>query len=91
MEYIISRNFTLPTTSQEFEAGFHFNLWSRKLWPYEKFETGDILYWYETPSGCIVWKTRTVKADGFFIRVKITCAKCSSYDLAILTKTSHTL
>ena len=70
MEYIISRNFTLPPTSQEFESSFYFNLWSRKFWPYEKFETGDILYWYETPSGCIVWKTRTVKADRFLYQSK---------------------
>jgi Domain of unknown function (DUF3883) len=70
MEYIISRNSTLPVTAQEFEAGFRFNLWSRKFWPYEKFEIGDILYWYEIPSGSIVWKTRTVKADRFFYQSK---------------------
>ena len=70
MEYIISRNSPLPVTSQEFEAGFRFNLWSRKFWPYEKFEIGDILYWYEIRSGSIVWKTLTIKVDRFLYQSK---------------------
>jgi hypothetical protein len=65
MEYIISRGYTLPTTTQEFKPVFHFNLWSKKYWPYKKFGTGDVLYWYETPSNCIVWKTYTVKVERF--------------------------
>src|SRR5262249_53476867 len=35
-------------------------LWTNKLWPYDELEMGDTLYWYESPSKCIVWKSRVV-------------------------------
>jgi hypothetical protein len=43
MEYIISRNFRLPTNKREFANGFNYNLWARKNWPYNQFQAGDIL------------------------------------------------
>lgn len=58
MEYIISRNFRLPETSAGFARDYHFNLWGKRLWPYNALEAGDTLYWYETPTASIVWKTR---------------------------------
>jgi hypothetical protein len=65
VEYLISRNFKLPTTGPAFEkeVQLQFNLWQKKRWPYCEFETGDILYWYETRRRAICWKTRTIKAD----------------------------
>ena len=65
MEYITSRRFTLPESPEDFAAGFWFNLWRIKLWPYEELVSGDILYWYESPSRCIVWKSRVVDVDRF--------------------------
>jgi 5-methylcytosine-specific restriction endonuclease McrA len=63
MEFIISRNYPLPDTPSEFGKEVEFNLWSRKHWPYYHLQTGDVIYWYETPRGRIAWKTRTLKAE----------------------------
>jgi hypothetical protein len=70
MDYIISRGFVLPSTAHEFELAFYFNLWNKQNWPYKKLRTEDILYWYETPSKRIVWKTRTVKVEKFAYQSK---------------------
>jgi len=65
MEYITSRGFTLPESPEEFAAELRFNLWRKKLWPYRDLIPRDILYWYESPSRCIVWKSRVVDVDRF--------------------------
>ena len=65
MEYITSRGFTLPESPEDFAAHFWFNLWRINLWPYRELIPGDILYWYESPSRCIVWKSRVVDVDRF--------------------------
>lgn len=65
MEYITSRGFKLPESEQEFADSFWFNLWSIKLWPYQEIVVGDVLYWYESPSKCIVWKSRVIDLDRF--------------------------
>src|SRR5262245_24972922 len=70
MEYIVSRKHILPSTAQEFESAFHFNLWIKQNWPYKNLVIGDILYWYETSSQGIVWKTRTVKVERFTYQSK---------------------
>lgn len=66
MEHITSRGFTLPKSADEFADRFWFNLWRINLWPYRELIVGDILYWYESPSKCIVWKSRVVDVDRFF-------------------------
>ena len=65
MEYITSRGFVLPQTVDDFSSRFWFNLWLRKLWPYVELVKGDILYWYELPTGCIVWKSQISEIDRF--------------------------
>jgi hypothetical protein len=65
MEYITSRGFNLPESSEEMTDRFWFNMWRLKLWPYEELVVGDILYWYESPNKCIVWKTRISGVDRF--------------------------
>lgn len=65
MEYITSRRFTLPESPEEFATHFWFNLWRINLWPYKELLPDDILYWYESPSRCIVWKSRVVDVDRF--------------------------
>jgi 5-methylcytosine-specific restriction endonuclease McrA len=57
MEYITSRRNYLPELPTELEDAYWFNLWQRKLWPYQELEVGSILYWYQTPSRSIVWKS----------------------------------
>jgi hypothetical protein len=51
--------------ARELEFDLRFNLWRRKLWPYEKLMKGDMLYWYETPSSSIVWKSIIVEIERF--------------------------
>lgn len=65
MDYITSRGFTLPESADEFASRFWFNLWRINLWPYRELVIGDILYWYESSSRCIVWKSRAVDVDRF--------------------------
>ena len=66
MEYITSRRFTLPDLANEFADSVWFNLWRIRLWPYRELVVGDILYWYESPSKCIVWRSRVTDVDRFF-------------------------
>jgi hypothetical protein len=60
MSFITSRNYVLPDTPDAFGSALWFNLWTKKLWPYTELEGGDTLYWYESPSKCIVWKSRVI-------------------------------
>lgn len=66
MEYITSRGFILPKSADDFANRPWFNLWRIKLWPYRELVTDDILYWYESPTRYIVWKSRVVDVDRFF-------------------------
>ncbi len=65
MEYITSRGFALPESAEEFADGFWFNLWRIKLWPYRELVIGDLLYWHESLSKRIVWKSRVTHLDRF--------------------------
>lgn len=65
MEYITSRGFELPESAEEMVDRPWFNMWQLKLWPYQELVVGDILYWYESPNKCIVWKTRVSDVDRF--------------------------
>lgn len=65
MEYVTSRGFALPESAEEFADSFWFNLWHIKLWPYRELVVGDLLYWYESPSKRIVWKSRITDLDRF--------------------------
>lgn len=57
MEYITSRGFSIPTNQKEMEQSNWFNMWKRKNFPYSELLAGDILYWYETKTQKLVWKT----------------------------------
>ena len=60
MSFVTSRGYTVPENQEEFNRWIWFNLWTKKLWPYYELEIGDTLYWYESPSKCVVWKSRVV-------------------------------
>jgi hypothetical protein len=65
MEYITSRGYRLPESSEDFADSLWFNLWRNRLWPYTELVVGDTLYWYESPSRRIVWKSRVADVDRF--------------------------
>src|SRR5438067_8481524 len=70
MSLVTSRNYVLPDDTDAFSNGLWFNLWTKKLWPYNELEPGDTLYWYESPSKCIVWKSRVVEVLRFSYQTK---------------------
>jgi len=47
------------------DGSLWFNLWRNKLWPYDELRPGDDLFWYETPTQRIVWKTRVTQVEAF--------------------------
>jgi len=55
--FLVSRGFELPKDEDTMKNNLWFSLWSRKQWPFDKLDIGDFIYWYETPSKKIVWKT----------------------------------
>lgn len=65
MAFVTSRGFRLPASADEMGADVWFSLWRYRLWPYEELREGDDLYWYETPSKRIVWRTRVAQVDAF--------------------------
>lgn len=65
MEYVTSRGFPLTESGEEFAASLWFNLWRTRLWPYRELVAGDVLYWYESPTKCITWKSRVMNVHRF--------------------------
>ncbi|QDV90432.1 hypothetical protein RAS2_15110 [Phycisphaerae bacterium RAS2] len=65
MSWATSRNYLLPNDANAFDNELWFNLWMKRLQPYNELEPGDTLYWYESPSNCIVWKSRVVSVLRF--------------------------
>lgn len=63
--YVTSRGFLLPETEAEMGAAFWFNMWTKRLWPYKELQTGDILYWYETPTKSVKWRTEVSQIETF--------------------------
>ena len=70
MSWVTSRNYVLPDDADAFSNGLWFNLWTKKLWPYNELQPGGTLYWYESPNKCIVWKSRVVEVLRFSYRAK---------------------
>lgn len=56
----------LPESANDLADRFWFNLWRLKLWPYRELIVGDTLYWYESPTKNIVWKSRVTDVERFF-------------------------
>ena len=65
MEYIVSRNYKLPTEKDVFEEGPWFNVYKNDKWPYTKLAKGDILYFYESKTKRIVWKAEVVNVNRY--------------------------
>jgi len=62
---VTSKNYFLPDDADAFSNGLWFNLWTKKQWPYKELERGDTLFWYESPSKHIVWKSQVVEVLRF--------------------------
>jgi len=68
MEFITSASFILPETAREWHrsgGSTWWNLWRIKLWPYRELVVGDIVYFYESPTKRIVWKSRVTDVRRF--------------------------
>jgi hypothetical protein len=67
MEFITSRSdqIIIPHDKRGMEEADWFNMWERKNFPYNELVVGDILYWLETKSQKIVWKTKVVFIDRY--------------------------
>jgi hypothetical protein len=65
MEYVTSRGYVLPETSDGLAGAKFFNLWSKRLWPYNALEVGDVLHWYESPNKSVVWRSRVTEVSRF--------------------------
>ncbi|MCZ7384178.1 MAG: HNH endonuclease [Candidatus Methanoperedens sp.] len=63
MKFITSRS-KLPSSADEM-AGLWFNLWSKQYWPLNELNVGAVLYWYESGTKSIVWKTIVEDVDRF--------------------------
>lgn len=75
MEFITSRGYKLPDFFEGMGQGPWFNMWMRKRWPYSELNVNDTLYWYETISGCIVWRTMVIEVDKFPYNNKVEAFK----------------
>jgi hypothetical protein len=63
--FVTSRSFGLPDSAEAMNEAIWFNLWRNRLWPYRDVQRGDELYWYETSSERIVWRTRISELAAF--------------------------
>lgn len=64
MEHITSRK-ALPESGDEIGKSLWFNMWKVRLRAYETLTVGDILYWYDSQTEALVWKTRVEDVDRF--------------------------
>jgi hypothetical protein len=65
MDYITGKNYHLPHTLHEMQGSLFYNLWRNRLWPYRELLSGDTLYFYESPTRSIVWKTSVTDVERF--------------------------
>ena len=64
--FVTSKKFKLPNIDNL----VYFNMWQKKLWPYDELIINDILYWYEQPTGMLVWKSVVTNVDRFEYTIK---------------------
>ncbi|MCC9602888.1 HNH endonuclease [Stieleria sp. JC731] len=63
--FITSRGYSIPEDWEEFEQAFWFNMWQKRMWPYYEVEAGHMLFWYDSQSQRIVWKSVVSDLDKF--------------------------
>lgn len=67
MEYITSRGYKvgIPTDKKEMEKSDWFNMWEKRNFPFYELVVGDTLYWLETKSQTLIWKTEVIYVDRY--------------------------
>jgi hypothetical protein len=55
--FITSRGHSIPEDWEEFQQSFWFNMWQKRMWPYNEVEAGHTLFWYDSKSQQIVWRS----------------------------------
>jgi hypothetical protein len=75
MACITSRGYTLPINGDELTGRLFFNLWQIRLWPCRELVAGDTLYFYESTSQRLVWKTKVADVLRFTYSDKTTAAQ----------------
>lgn len=65
MEYLSSRGYPLSESAEEVSKQVSYNLWKTRVWPYREIVSGDVVYWYESVTRRIVWKSRLVDTERF--------------------------
>lgn len=73
--FVTSRGFALPTDAAQMAEMLWFNMWQRRLWPYEELHEGSALYWYDTTEQAIVWQSRVSKVERFEYANKVEVRK----------------
>jgi hypothetical protein len=63
--FITSRGYAIPEDWEKFRQAFWFNMWQKRMWAYKEVSEGDVLYWYDSKSQRIVWKSKITKLDRF--------------------------
>ena len=63
--FITSRGYSIPEDWAEFQQAFWFNMWQKRMWPYNEVDVGNTLYWYDSQSQRVVWKSEISELDRF--------------------------
>ncbi len=63
--FITSRGYSIPEDWAEFQQAFWFNMWQKRMWPYNEVGVGNTLYWYDSQSQRVVWKSEISELDRF--------------------------
>ena len=70
MAWITTRAYKLPIKTEEMENRIAYNIWKIRLTPFSGLKVGDLLYWYETPSQSLVWRTEVTSVASFQYNTK---------------------
>lgn len=65
MSYVTRFGFTHPDTAPEMNSAVWFNLGRIEYWQYREQQRCDVLWWYESPSKHIGWRTTVKRVERF--------------------------
>ena len=88
MAYITSRP-ELPASDREMKKAVWYNMWRTRRWPYGELLRGDLLYWYESSSRLILWKTHVRRMERFRYQTKEGAARRIEQELGPVDRTER--
>jgi len=88
MAYITSRP-ELPASDREMKKAVWYNMWKTKRWPYGEVLPGDLVYWYDSSSGQILWKTYVERFERFRYQTKEGAARRIEQELGPVVHTER--